>query len=487
MRRGWRRCEATWAWAVLAAMAIAGCEARQGGATRAPAEESYESLRRTAVVEVYQACKESVVNIGSARKDEKDPNITHTEFASGVVLHPAGFVLTNAHLLQQPGDLAVGFEGDGDLPARVIAVDEERDLAVLKIEADQRFKPIRFGRSRGLLVGERVITMGNPFGMGLTVAEGIVSALGRSTKSEYAFYADMIQTDATTNPGSSGGPLLNVSGEMVGINTTKNLKADNIAFAIPADRLREVLPDILAVEERYGFSLGLTVDGDGPACVTEVAKGSPAEAGGVRAGDIITHIGREDVASALDFHLALVGARGGEPISIGVLRDGQFRSLTVVPKTVEPRAAEQNVGALAAGLEWEACNGRWERLPDFSGVEVAKRGTAEQFGLAGFEGTDGFALRFTGYIDVPADGVYTFYTRSDDGSRLYIGDRLVVDNDGPHSAREARGFIVLAKGKHPITVAYFETIGGEVLEVSWEGPGLRKSPIPATAPSSAAP
>ena len=290
---------------VFTAWLITGCEAPPNTADDDARTGGYEMLRRTAVVEVYQACKESVVNIGCSRKDEADPSIRHTEYASGVILHPAGYVLTNAHLLRKGGDLAAGFAGSKDYHAHVVAVDETRDLAVLKLDADHRFKPIRLGRSRGLLVGERVVTMGNPFGMGLTVAEGIVSAIGRSTKSEYTFYPDMIQTDATTNPGSSGGPLLNVSGEMVGINATKNLKADNIAFAIPADRIRESLPGILAVEGRYGFVLGIEVATEGPARVTSVAAGSPAEAGGVRVGDVIRRVGKENVACGLDFHFAL--------------------------------------------------------------------------------------------------------------------------------------------------------------------------------------
>jgi len=461
----------------------AGCEPSRDAA--APAAPSYEMLRRTAVVEVYQACKESVVNIGYVRKDASDPKVKHTEFASGVVLHPAGFILTNAHLLrkhdgQTDGRLMVGFHEDGEYRARLVAFDEQRDLAILKIDAPRRLKPIRLGRSQGLMVGERVVTMGNPFGMGLTVAEGIVSAIGRSTHSDYTTYPDMIQTDATTNPGSSGGPLLNVSGEMVGLNTTKKLKADNIAFAMPVDRIRESLPDVLAVEARQGVAVGLEVASLGPAEVTTVRDGSPAQQAGVQVGDVVRRVGGEDVRNGLDVHLALVGAEGGKPLPVRVLRDGGFRALTLTPRPVPLRPAAA-AGDVEPGLERIAYEGTWEALPDVSTLQPAATDRVETFDFGPYAGRDGFALVFRGYVQVPADGVYAFYTESDDGSRLVIGDEEVVSNDGTHPARRRRGFVALKKGKHPIAVEYFETSGDEMLEVSWHGPGEVRRPIPASA------
>jgi S1-C subfamily serine protease len=461
-----------------AAAAVSGCEPSQDGTTRAA--PSYEMLRRTAVVEVFQACKESVVNIGCTRQDPSDPDVKHTEYASGVVVHPAGFILTNAHLLRHGGDLAVGFDGGSEYTARVVAFDEQLDLAVLRIDAENRVKPITLGRSQGLMVGERVVTMGNPFGMGMTVAEGIVSAIGRSTKSEYTFYPDMIQTDATTNPGSSGGPLLNVSGEMVGLNTTKKLRADNIAFAIPADRIRESLPNVLAVEDRFGFTVGLEVATLGPAEVTKVREGSPAHEAGVRRGDVVTRLAGEDVRNGLDYHLALVDAAGGEPLLVRVLRSGRFLDLTLTPKA-KPLRPPEIAADVEPGLERLAFEGTWERLPDFDALEPAATDRALTFDLGPYAGKDGFALLFRGYVEVPADGVYAFYTESDDGSRLRIGDREVVSNDGTHTARRRRGFISLRKGKHPISVEYFDTVGDEALEVSWHEPGETRRVIPASA------
>lgn len=154
--------------------------------------------------------------------------------------------------------------------------------------------------------------------------------------------------------------------------------------------------------------------------------------------------------------------------------------MTAHPAKVEPLAPDA-VEGLQAGLLREYYTGQWDALPDFAALKPAETGKADTFDLGPYAGREGFALRFTGYFEAPADGNYAFHVASDDGSRLWVGDRLVVDNDGLHGPREKRGFIPLKAGKHPITVAFFEGGGAESLKVSWEGPGIPKAPIPATA------
>lgn len=133
------------------------------------------------------------------------------------------------------------------------------------------------------------------------------------------------------------------------------------------------------------------------------------------------------------------------------------------------------------GLAYAYYEGNWHRLPDFEKLTPAATGTASAFGLSVRMRDDGFALRFTGYLQVPIDGTYTFYLVSDDGSRLWIGPDLVVDHDGLHSACEMSGQIILKAGKHPIIVAHFEAGGAQHLEVSYAGPGIAKQPVPASA------
>jgi alpha-L-fucosidase len=163
--------------------------------------------------------------------------------------------------------------------------------------------------------------------------------------------------------------------------------------------------------------------------------------------------------------------RNGRPVSAPVSRT--FRKVVPRPATV--------VGDLEPGLRFECVEGDFKMLPDFDASKVAASGTAAGFDLSRRTREVGFALRFRGYVRVPKDGVYTFSIRSDDGSRLWIGDILIVDNDGVHGSREASGPVALAGGLHPITVGMFEQSGGSDLAVSYAGPGLPKQPIPAAA------
>ncbi len=132
------------------------------------------------------------------------------------------------------------------------------------------------------------------------------------------------------------------------------------------------------------------------------------------------------------------------------------------------------------GLVYDCAEGTFEKLPDFK-PPSARSGVVADFDLTPRTREKQFAMRFRGYLRVPADGVYRFSTRSDDGSRLWIGGRLVVDNDGLHSPHEESGVIALAAGLHPITVAMFEQSGGFELEVFWSGPGIARQRIPASA------
>lgn len=149
------------------------------------------------------------------------------------------------------------------------------------------------------------------------------------------------------------------------------------------------------------------------------------------------------------------------------------------------RPAER-VARSAPGLAYDYYEGEWSQLPDFDALTPAARGVAPKFDLSARRRDDHLGFRFQGYVQVPRDGVYTFYSESDDGSRLFVGDRLLADNDGIHGMTEKRGQIALQAGRHPITVVFFEGRGGEGLVVRWEGPGLAKQEIPASALSHAA-
>ncbi|HHH29453.1 MAG TPA: PDZ domain-containing protein, partial [Polyangiaceae bacterium] len=238
-------------------------------------------------------------------------------------------------------------ETDQSAPVRdPEALDRELDLALLKVDAPQPLPAVKLGDSDSLLVGEHVLAVGNPFGLGHTVTLGIVSAKARTIGA--GPYDDFIQTDASINPGNSGGPLFNLRGEVVGINTAIKAGADGIGFAIPSTELRNVLPQLRAKGFVERGRLGLRfqpVDGtlakalglDRPhgALVAEIEKGSPAEAAGLREGDVIVEVEGERVRRA-EMLPRLVAHHGpGARIHVTVVRQGKRLTLTATLAKLE--------------------------------------------------------------------------------------------------------------------------------------------------------
>ncbi len=468
--------------AAWAAMAAGVCAAASGERTAEPDADARRAIRRTAEAELFARCSQSAVTFTATRVEKrpkaKGGNVTHTERGSGFVIHPDGYILTVCHGLAKGGRPEIRLHDGRKHRARVIARDVGLDVALLKIDAGRPLKPLKLGHSGDLMVGERAFVLGNPFGFGMTLGAGLVTGLNRSTKTNFAHLTGMIQTDAGINPGMSGGPLVNVFGEAIGVATSRKDEADGIGLATAIDSVRAALPDMIAAEGRYGFVLGLKVDANDAAAVSEVVPGSPAAAAGARAGDVVVGVGDARIAGGVDFHLALVGLKGGQKLPLKLRRGGKVIEAAVTLGKVRPLDPAK-VARLAAGIRYKAYRGRWRRLPDFRRLKPVASGTMPTFGLGEHQGMDNFALAFSGYVKVPADGVYAFYLVSDDGSRLHIGEKLVVDHDGLHGAVEKRGFVSLKAGEHAIRAACFEAGGDEALKVFYEGPGIGKREIPA--------
>jgi serine protease Do len=238
---------------------------------------------------------------------------------SGTVIHPSGYVLTNAHVVAQAQDLRVKFADGTELPAVVVASLPEEDLAVIRLEAnpDARFQAVSLGRSDDLMVGESVIAIGNPVGLGHTVTTGIVSALDRElSPADDVRFSGIIQTDAAINPGNSGGPLLNILGEQIGVNTAIRSDAQNVGFAIPVDRVKALLPRMLGVESRGRVRLGLLFGLEDPrapgAVVAAVEPGTPAATAGLTAGARLIGVGGRATPGLMDALVALLEQPIGE-------------------------------------------------------------------------------------------------------------------------------------------------------------------------------
>ena len=435
----------------------------------------------TPLVRLIDRCLPSVVAIRAFSATDK-PNEERINLGSGAIIHPDGYILTNFHILNGARRGEAVLPGGATVPYAMIAGFAHEDLALIKITSDRPLPALPLGRSDDLLLGEPAIAIGSPAGLVSTVSEGIVSGLKRATNTEVAFLPVMIQTSAAISGGSSGGPLINVLGEQIGVITSRKADAENIGFAIAIDRVREVFPAMLAVEQRGGFQLGLTVDMLGPSAkVVSVAADSPAAAAGIEAGDIVEKIGEAKVDSGVAFHLALVDKRSGQKLPLVVRHGAETRGVecTLIDLPLSKPLADEG---LEPGLNFAAWQGTWQQLPDFGQSGPAETGKAERPHPGVYKShPDHFALEFAGLLKVPTDGLYTFHTRSDDGSRMYVDDRLVVDNDGTHPPREAAGLVRLMAGLHPIKVQFFESTGDEVLQVSYEGPGIPKQEIPAAA------
>lgn len=264
---------------------------------------------------------------------------------TGLVVSADGEILTNAHVVEgvEGADaVTVRLPGDNrDRRADVVATDEDSDLALLRVEEPEGgLTPAQLGSSAGVRVGDDVVAIGNALGLrgDPSVTRGIVSALGRSIGS----LTGLIQTDAAINPGSSGGPLVNSRGEVIGINTAVRGGAENIGFAIPVDAVREFLERARtgAPAPAAGF-LGVTArvpaDGSQGAEVAAVEPGSPAERAGLRAGDRVVAVGGRQVTGPAELGGRIRAHGPGERVELRVLRDGE--ELTVAATLGERRSA----------------------------------------------------------------------------------------------------------------------------------------------------
>ncbi|MFM8735306.1 MAG: S1C family serine protease [Pirellulales bacterium] len=285
--------------------------------------------RRTAIVRAIESQRDSVVNIHGQKvvggEDGDDGEVRRVNgMGTGVVVDPRGYAVTNYHVVEGVHRIEVTLASGKTTSARLVSHDPRTDLAVIRIETDECLPVATIGTSSDLLIGETVLALGNAYGYEHTVTRGIISALHRDVEvSRTQRYDDLIQTDASINPGNSGGPLLNINGEVIGINVAVRAGAQGIGFAIPIDRVLDVVSRLLSVERIDHTWHGLVVRGaDRGAVVEAVHRQSPAETVGVRAGDLITQIGDVEVSHQLDVERALIGHKAGDTVPVTVVRAG---------------------------------------------------------------------------------------------------------------------------------------------------------------------
>lgn len=363
-----------------------------------------------AMIRLAKSLRPAVVQIGvSGERDGEQelpqdhpplPPGERPRVGSGIILTADGFILTNQHVIEQAAEIEVHLMDDRKFPAKVVGKDARTDLALLKVEA-AGLPVLPLGDSDKLEVGEFVLAIGNPFGLEHSVSLGIVSRKGRALGSAGTF-TDYIQTDASVNPGNSGGPLLNLRGEVVGINTAV-IPNRQVAFAIPINLAKSLLPELQARGRiAWGF-LGVSIQDvtqelakamgapeNKGALVNNVLAGQPAEAAGIKRGDIIVQFDGKAVSSVRVLQRAVSFTPVGKQVEVQVLRGGKLETLTVMvgeAATAERRATappvRRDLGMMVEELDAEKVK-KFKLREGEEGLvvgDVAKGGPAASAGI----------------------------------------------------------------------------------------------------------
>jgi len=320
-------------------------------------------IRRNLVVKAVEKTAPAVVNIKAAKIVERYSNpfrdlfgdeffnpffgdifpgykqkFLEQSLGSGVIIDGRKrLVLTNAHVIMGASKISVKLLDGREFRAELVGSEPDFDIALLKLQGKDKLPEARIGTSNDLMVGETVIAIGNPYGFSHTVTTGVISALNRSIRTEQGTYFGFIQTDAAINPGNSGGPLLNILGEVIGINTAIYAKAQGIGFAIPIDKAKNVIYELLSYGEVKPVWLGIFGQDVDPQVaaylglkkpsgliVTEVIKGSPAFKNGIKVGDVILAINGVPIEDKEDYIKYMLNTTSESTLVIKFLRMGKL-------------------------------------------------------------------------------------------------------------------------------------------------------------------
>jgi len=361
------------------------------------------SARRTPTVQAVERAKGAVVNINAQEvikaRVPQDPfdiffgggrlrDQVRTSLGSGFVFDPAGFVLTNYHVVERGSRIQASFDDGSDYTAKVVGTDPGGDLAVLKIQAEKRFPAVALGSSSDLMLGETVIAIGNPFGLNQSVSVGVVSALHRTVRAEDRSYYDFVQTDASINPGNSGGPLINADGEVIGVCSAIYANAQGIGFAIPIERALRVARELVKSGELaasfWGFEAS-AAEGKPGARVESVEDASPAAKAGMRSGDLVVSVDRSPVRDPDELRFLLHDVPLGAHVMLGVRRGEEKLDLSLTPAPITPERAMASFQS-ATGLKLselsaaEARRAGIEAPRGLVAVDQVQRGSAAQRG-----------------------------------------------------------------------------------------------------------
>jgi len=260
---------------------------------------------------------------------------------SGFIIHKDGYILTNAHVIENSDSVQIALSTGGLFKGKLIGMDKVADLAIIKIDSPDPLPVIPLGSSKELKPGDWVMAIGSPFGLDLTVTVGIVSAKGRSLGATP--YDDFIQTDTPINPGNSGGPLINTQGEVVGINTAVMQMGQGLGFSLPVDLAKKLIPELktngkvtrswlgvsvqdITLADKESLKLGV----DQGSLVREVVVDSPAYKAGLKMNDVIVEFNGHTINNSRKLPKEVVYTTSGEEVSIKLVREGKAKTVVVI-------------------------------------------------------------------------------------------------------------------------------------------------------------
>ncbi len=436
------------------------------------ADEQSESPRLTPLVKVIRDMEPAVVALFT-------PVNNSIVSGSGTVIHEDGYVLTNNHVLPAPEGFAL-LPNSRPIRFRVVGRAPESDIAVIRLlDVKTPMTIVPIGRSADLMNGETVVVAGNPGGRGTVFTSGIVSSKSVleggpnalvMTNYENSRRDNFIQFDAASNRGNSGGPLVNMDGNVIGIVSAVVNGEQNVGLAIPVDRVLRQFDQMLEPEIYHRKLIGLKMEPiANKAVVQAVQDGSPAAAAGIRIGDVIASVNGKNLRHVADWVLTVDALlTQSEPLALNVQR-GQD-TLTVQLNPVEmPPLAPVAIESTTPGLKYSFHLGKYNQLPDFSTVTPERTGVVPALGnhLTDVHQIidDYFAVRFEGLLKIRKDGLYRLILVSDDGSRLMIHNRMLIDHDGNHPPKPASRLVRLNAGLHPLTIEYFQGNGDKQIQL----------------------
>lgn len=395
---------------VLAATASLGLAVGVGGIGALRTAPSHaiaapSALADNAISDVAERAVQSVVNISTSRTVQSGPASFDPFFSdprspfggepserkasslgSGVIVSSSGRILTNNHVVQGADDIKVTLSNGTELAAKLVGTDPRSDVAVLQLQGTlPPLKPLSFGDSSSLRLGEVVLAIGDPFGVGQAVTMGIVSAKGRASVG-IVDYEDFIQTDAAINPGNSGGALVNLRGELIGINTailSRSGGYQGIGFAIPSNMARQISDmlvkdgrvkrgylgvNIATVNQEVAKQVGLKIDHG--VLVTGVAPDGPAGKAGLRDGDVIVSMDGDEVKDAGKLRNTIAMSATGRSVDLQVVRGTSKQKVTVklselpTPKKAKAEMLRRGPSPQGNGTieEWRCINGQCEQV-----------------------------------------------------------------------------------------------------------------------------